>query len=404
MISVEEARRRILAGLAVLPAEQVVLTDALGRVLAEDLVARTTQPPAPVSAMDGWAVRAADVASVPCRLRIAGYVPAGQHFEGTVGPGEAVRIFTGAPVPDGADAIVIQEDADQEGDAVVVREGVAAGRYVRRAGLDFSAGDVGVRAGTLMGPRAVGLAAAMNVPWLRVRRRPRVAILPTGDEIVMPGEPIGRNQIVSSNALALAAFVRQMGGLPVDLGIAADDRASLAALAGAARGCDLLVTTGGASVGEHDLVRSVLGEAGLQLDFWQIAMRPGKPLMFGQLAGTPMLGLPGNPVSALVCAVLFLRPAIARLCGMPDLAAAEEQAVLGADLGANDRREDYLRATLDRTPDGRLRATPFPTQDSSNLLRLVAADCLLVREPHAPPTAAGAPVRIVPLGGVFGAL
>ncbi|BBK42885.1 molybdopterin molybdenumtransferase MoeA [Allostella vacuolata] len=404
MISVEEARGRILTGLAVLPAEQVVLTDALGRVLAADLVARTTQPPAPVSAMDGWAVRAADVATVPCRLRVAGYVAAGQHFDGTVGPGEAVRIFTGAPVPAGADAIVIQEDADHEGDSVAVREAVTAGRYVRRAGLDFRAGDVGARAGSLVGPRTVGLAAAMNVPWLKVHRRPRVAILPTGDEIVMPGEPIGPSQIVSSNALALAAFVRQMGGEPVDLGIARDDRASLAALAAAARGCDLLVTTGGASVGEHDLVRSVLGEAGLELDFWQIAMRPGKPLMFGRLHGTPMLGLPGNPVSALVCAVLFLRPAMARLSGMHDLPAGDEQAVLGADLAANDRRQDYLRATLDRTPDGHLRATPFPTQDSSNLSRLVAADCLVVRAPHAPPAAAGEPVRIVRLAGMFGGL
>ncbi|WP_374448263.1 gephyrin-like molybdotransferase Glp [Stella sp.] len=402
MISVEEARRRILAGLTALPAEQVGLTEALGRVLAEDLVARTTQPPAAVSAMDGWAVRAADVAQVPVRLRVAGYVAAGRSFTGTVGAGEAVRIFTGAPVPAGADAIVIQEDADHAGETVTVREGVAAGRYVRPAGLDFRAGDVGAAAGTRMGPRAIGLAAAMNVPWLKVRRRPRVAILPTGDEIVMPGEPIGPSQIVSSNALALAAFVRAMGGQPIDLGIARDDRASLSALAAAARGCDLLVTTGGASVGEHDLVRSVLGEAGLQLDFWQIAMRPGKPLMFGSLHGTPMLGLPGNPVSALVCAVLFLRPAMARLSGMADLPPVDEQAILGSDLGANDRREDYLRATLERGPDGLLRATPFATQDSSNLSRLAAADCLVVRPPLAPPARRGEPVRIVPLAAMYG--
>ena len=404
MISVEDARARVLAGLSALPAEQVVLTDALGRVLAEDLVSRTTQPPAAVSAMDGWAVRAADVASVPCRLRPAGYVAAGQRFEGTVGPGEAVRIFTGAPLPDGADAIVIQEDADHSGDVLTVRETAPAGRYVRRAGLDFAAGDVGLRAGTVMGPRAVGLAAAMNVPWLKVHRRPRVAILPTGDEIVMPGEPIGPSQIVSSNALALGAFVRQMGGLPGDLGTARADRASLAALAAAAKGCDLLVTTGGASVGEHDLVRSVLGEAGLELDFWQIAMRPGKPLMFGSLNGTPMLGLPGNPVSALVCAVLFLRPAMARLSGISSLPPDEERARLGIDLPANDRREDYLRATLDRDADGRPRATPFTTQDSSNLARLVAADCLVIRPPHAPPARAGDDVRVVRLAGMFGGL
>ncbi|MCC7273687.1 MAG: molybdopterin molybdotransferase MoeA [Alphaproteobacteria bacterium] len=404
MISVEEARRRIVDALKPLPAEQVGLAEGLGRVLAQDVVARTTQPPASVSAMDGWAVRAADVATVPARLRQVGYVPAGQRHEGTIGAGEAVRIFTGAPLPDGADAIVIQEDAALEGDTVVVREGAPAGRYVRRAGLDFRAGDVGIRAGRLLTPRDIGLAAAMNVPWLKVRRRPRVAILPTGDEIVMPGEPIGPNQIVSSNALALAAFVRQMGGQPIDLGVAPDDRTSLAALAAGAAGSDLLVTTGGASVGEHDLIRSVLGEEGLTLDFWQIAMRPGKPLMFGRIRGTPMLGLPGNPVSALVCAVLFLRPALARLIGLADLDPAEGTAVLGVDLAANDRREDYLRATLAQGLDGGVVATPFATQDSSNLSRLVAADCLVVRAPHAPPARAGDRVRVVRLGGTFGSL
>ncbi|MGE0722777.1 MAG: gephyrin-like molybdotransferase Glp [Alphaproteobacteria bacterium] len=404
MISVDEARGRILRALSVLPAEQVALPDGLGRVLAEDVVSRTTQPPAAVSAMDGWAVRAADVARVPCTLRQVGYVPAGQRFDGRVGPGETVRIFTGAPVPDGADAIVIQEDADVDGTSITVREGAAAGRYVRQAGLDFRAGDLGVAANRVLTVRDIGLAAAMNVPWLKVRRRPRVAILPTGDEIVMPGEPIGPSQIISSNGLALAAFVRTMGGEPVDLGVARDDRASLAALAAAARGADLLVTTGGASVGEHDLIRSVLGEEGLALDFWQIAMRPGKPLMFGHIRGTPMIGLPGNPVSSLVCAVLFLRPALAALLGIDPLDDIEGTAVLGVDLGANDRREDYLRARLERAPDGALRATPFPVQDSSMLARLAAADCLVVRPPRAPPARAGDSVRIVRLTGVTGGI
>ncbi|MGE0716172.1 MAG: gephyrin-like molybdotransferase Glp [Alphaproteobacteria bacterium] len=404
MISVEEARRRIVGALSPLPAEQVGVVESLGRVLAADVVARTTQPPADMSAMDGWAVRAADVATVPARLRQVGYVPAGRHHEGEIGPGEAVRVFTGAPLPAGADAVVIQEDADLDGDVVTVREGAPAGRYVRRAGLDFRAGEAGIRAGRLLTPRDVGLAAAMNVPWLRVRRRPRVAILPTGDEIVMPGDPIGPNQIVSSNALALAAFVRAMGGEPIDLGIARDDRESLRSLAAAATGSDLLVTTGGASVGEHDLIRSVLGEEGLTLDFWQIAMRPGKPLMFGRIRGVPMLGLPGNPVSALVCGVLFLRPAIAALLGLPDAGPAEERAALGADLGVNDRREDYLRATLSQDAEGRVVATPFPVQDSSNLSRLASADCLLIRPPHAPPAKAGEAVRIIRLTGGFGAL
>jgi len=399
MISVEEARARILAGVAPLPAEQVGLTEGLGRVLAEPLVARVTQPPLAVSAMDGYAVRAADTGQAPALLRQVGYVPAGARHEGRLEAGTCVRIFTGAPLPEGADAIVIQEDVEADGERITVRDGVAPGRHVRRAGLDFAAGDTLLRPGRRLSARDVGLAAAMNRPWLRVARRPRVAILPTGDEIAMPGDPIGPNQIVSANGLALAAFVREAGGVPIDLGIARDDRGSLVALAAAAMGADLLVTTGGASVGDHDLIRSVLGEEGLEIDFWQIAMRPGKPLMWGRLRGTAMLGLPGNPVSALVCALLFLGPLLARLQGRDgDLAPAETVARLGAPLAANDRRQDYLRARLARDPEGGLVATPFAVQDSSMMTPLAEADALVVRAPHAPPATAGDPVRVIVLG------
>ena len=399
MIPVEEAKQRILAALAPLPAETVSVAQALGRVLAEDLTARVTQPPAAVSAMDGYAVRAEDVATVPVTLRQVGAVPAGGAYAGRLQAGECVRIFTGAPLPDGADTIVIQENVTAEGERITVRESAAKGRYVRPAGLDFRAGQVGLREGRVLTVRDIGLAAAMNRPWLRVRRKPRVAILATGDEVVMPGDPVGPNQIVSSNGLALAAFIAAWGGEPIQLGIAPDRTDALQHLAEGARGADLLVTTGGASVGEHDLVRSALGAKGLALDFWQIAMRPGKPLMFGRTGDTPMIGLPGNPVSSLVCAIIFIRPALAQLLGVADSGKQRLTALLGCDLAQNDKRQDYLRASLASDDKGQLIATPFGKQDSSMLATLAQADCLVLRPPHAPAARAGDVVEIIPLDG-----
>ena len=399
MLSVAEALARITAAFAPLPAETVGLTEALGRVLAEDVAARVTQPPTDVSAMDGYALRAADVAQVPVSLDVIGRVPAGGQFEGAVGPGQAVRIFTGAPLPEGADAIVIQEDTERDSETVVVKQGAAQGTYVRPAGLDFRAGEVGLTAGRLLGARDVGLAAAMDRAWLQVHRRPRVALLATGDEVVLPGDPRGPNQIVSSNGFSLAAFVQACGGQPIHLGIAPDDTAALKTLVDGARGADLLVTTGGVSVGEHDLIREALGERGLEMDFWRIAMRPGKPLLFGRIGATPILGLPGNPVSSLVCATLFLRPAIAVMLGRETEAMAPETAILGTPLGANDRRQDYLRARLDTDARGRRRALPFARQDSSMLATLAQADCLVVRAPEAPAAEPGEVVEIVPLSG-----
>ena len=402
MISVEEALLRLLAPLEKLPLEQISIVDAVGRVLAEDLAARRTQPPFAVSAMDGYAVRAEDLAAVPVELRIVAEVPAGAGFGGRVGPGEAARIFTGAPMPAGTDTIVIQEDTEREGDRVRVLEAAARGRYVRREGLDFGEGDVLLRAGKRLTARDIGLAAAMNRPWLFVHRRPRVGILSPGDEIVMPGDPIGPHQIVSSNSLSLSAFVAACGGIPVSVGNAPDDPAALRQVAAATRGVDLLVTTGGASVGEHDLVRDVLGADGLQLDFWQIAMRPGKPLMVGRYRGTPMVGLPGNPVSTLVCALLFLRPALDRLSGAASFEEATPTARLGTALPKNDRRQDYLRSRLARAADGTLEVFPFEVQDSSMMRLLSEADCLVVRPPNAPAIAAGVTVPIVPFpGGVL---
>jgi len=398
LMPVAEARQRILANLPLMPSKQVSLPEAHGRVLAVDVAARVTQPPLAVSAMDGYAVRAADVAMVPANLAVIGAVPAGGLFEGEVNAGQAVRIFTGAPLPAGADAIIIQEDTERDGDKVTVTEGVKTGRYVRRAGLDFAEGDVLLTAGTVLSARDIGLAAAMNHPWLQVRRRPRVALLATGDEIHLPGEKIGSTGIISSNTFALEGLIRAAGGEPVTLGIAVDDREQIRALAENALGTDMLVTTGGASVGEHDLVQDALADLGLELDCWQIAMRPGKPLMSGRLGTMPMLGFPGNPVSSMVCGILFLMPALAQMLGTGETEPVRDTAVLGIDLEENDRREDYLRATLAHE-GGKLVATPFEKQDSSMFSRLAAADCLLIRPPHAPAAKAGDTVDIVRLDG-----
>lgn len=398
MISVEEALARILGAFSPLPAETVGLTEALGRVLAADVTAALTQPPHDVSAMDGYAVRAADLARVPIDLEVVAEIAAGGLRREPLEPGQAARIFTGAPLPPGADAIVIQENTEAEAGRVRILKSAESGRYVRPAGLDFRAGELGLAAGRRLTSRDIGLAAAMNRPWLKVRRRPRIAVLSTGDEVVLPGEALGESQIIASNGLSLSAFVTAAGGQAIHLGVVTDDRARLDAALDQAAGSDLLVTSGGASVGKHDLVQGALVDKGMNLDFWRIAMRPGKPLMFGRLGETPVLGLPGNPVSSLVCALLFLRPAISALLGLAeDL--PSETAVLGRDLGENDERQDYLRARLAPDATGRLTALPFERQDSSMLATLSRADCLVVRAPHAPPAAAGDPVTILRLGG-----
>ncbi len=397
LLPVEDALARILQAVEPLGVEEIPLADAAGRILAEPLIAGRDQPPADTSAMDGYAVRGADVATAPATLRLIGTAPAGHGFGGAVGPGEAVRIFTGAPLPDGADTIVIQEDTRAEGDTVTVLEPAPAGRYVRRAGLDFRTGDTLLEAGMTLNARRIGLAAAMNRAVLPVRRRPRVAIMPTGDELVAPGETPRADQIVSSNNYALAAFVERYGAEALDLGIVRDDLDALRAAIARARGCDILVTLGGASVGDHDLVQQALAEEGLDLSFWRIAMRPGKPLMYGRLGNLRVLGLPGNPVSSLVCGRIFLKPLMDALLGRTAEHDRPLRARLGRDLGENDRRQDYLRATLRPGDDGYPVATPYDRQDSSMLGMLASADCLVVRAPFASPARAGDLVDIVPL-------
>jgi len=400
MLSVAEATDKIVSAFGPIGAEMVSVDRAFGRVLAEPLTARLTQPPADVSAMDGYAVRAADVATLPARLKVTLKIAAGQAPEGKIGPGEAARIFTGAVVPAGADTIIIQENTDADGDFVTVREGDRKpGQHIRKAGFDFKTGDVGLPAGRYLSARDIALAAAMNRPWVSVSRRPRVALLSTGDELVNPGDPVGPAQIIGSNGIGLSAFVAACGAEPLNLGIARDNMADLDRALDAAEGCDALVTLGGASVGDHDLVQKALTARGMDLAFWKVAMRPGKPLMFGRMGPLNVLGLPGNPVSAIVTATLFLKPAIERMLGLAAKARPNPVVALGRDLRANDQRQDYLRAHLGVDADGRTTATPFDKQDSAMLSLIASADCLIIRPPHAAAAKAGDPVEVLMLGG-----
>ncbi len=404
MISVAEALAHVTEGVSLVASEDAPLSDALGRVLAEDVASRLTHPPSDVSAMDGYAVRAEDVQETPVTLKQIGVSQAGAGFSGSIGAGETVRIFTGAPVPGGADAIVIQEDTDTDsdsgGDAVTIKAATPTpkGHFIRPAGLDFEKGQVLLRAGRILTARDVGLAASMNVPVLSVRKRPLVAFTATGDELVMPGEPLGPDQIISSNSVAMEAYVRALGGSPRDLGIARDDEQSLRRIFYSAKGADLLVTMGGASVGDYDFVQKVLGDEGMDLGFYKVAMRPGKPMIFGRLGRLPVLGLPGNPVSAGVTAVIFLKAAMEKMLGVPPENDGAATALLGCGLKENDHRQDYLRARLSHDGDGNLIATPFDRQDSAMMARLAEADCLVVRPPEAPQARKGDRVDIVPLG------
>ncbi|MBX3581196.1 MAG: molybdopterin molybdotransferase MoeA [Rhizobiaceae bacterium] len=396
MLPIDDALAGLLDGADPLETEFAPLADAAGRALAKPVKALRTQPPFDASAMDGYAVRAADVATVPSRLRVIGVAAAGKQFHGTVNAGEAVRIFTGAPVPGGADTIAIQENVSVlEDDAIEVFETVASGRHIRKRGLDFEEGETLLETGRVLDPAALSLAASANHPALPVVRKPLVAIIATGDELLPPGSAPGPDQIIASNGYGVSAIARQAGANVLDLGIAPDRVDAIGASIGRAldANADVIVTLGGASVGDHDLVHKALTEAGMDLGFWKIAMRPGKPLMFGRLGKTRCIGLPGNPVASLICCHIFLKPLLARLGGRA-YRQPLEQAVLGAPMNENDLRQDYVRATIEQMPYG-LVATPFAIQDSSMLRFLAKAGGLIVREPFARPARAGDPCRVM---------
>ena len=392
MIPVAEALSHIFALMAPLGAEDVPIRAAGGRVLARDAVAGRDQPPFPASAMDGYAVRAGD--AVPgAVLTVTGEAAAGHAETRAVGPGEAIRIFTGAPVPEGADRVVIQEDVTRDGDQITLGSDLDAGPYVRPAGTDFRVGDR-IEAPVRLDPATLTLAASMNLPTLPCTRVPEVAIIATGDELVMPGDAPRADQIIASNSFGLAAMVEAEGAVARLLPIAPDHPEALAQTLELAAGADLIVTIGGASVGDHDLVRSVAGRQGLETSFYKVAMRPGKPLMAGRLGEVPMIGLPGNPVSALVCGQVFVLPALRVLLGFPAEPAPRFQAPLAAPIGANGPREHYMRARLG--PEG---LTAFDRQDSGLMSVIASANALLVRPPHDGPRATGEVMDYLPLPG-----
>jgi molybdopterin molybdotransferase len=399
LMPVVDALAAVIAGAEPLPEETVALDAAHRRVLARDVAALRTQPPQAMSAMDGYAVRSADASHVAARLRVIGEVAAGRPFEKPVGAGEAVRIFTGGVIPDGADAVIIQEDTVTESGGITITEAAREGRHIRPAGIDFREGDVLLPRGRRLTDRDLSLAAGMNYPELPVRRRPKVAILATGDELVMPGSTPGPGQIVYSNGYALRALARAEGAETIELGIAADTlEATTSGIRSASdSGADILITTGGASVGDHDLVKTSLEAEGVTMAFWRIAMRPGKPMMHGRLGAMRVIGLPGNPVSSYVCAFLFLVPLIRVLSGRADIHHVRETALLGRDVGANDQREDYLRARIEVASGGAVIATPVDHQDSSLLANLAAAQALVIRPPFAPKAAAGTACDILRL-------
>ncbi|MEM8791119.1 MAG: gephyrin-like molybdotransferase Glp [Pseudomonadota bacterium] len=381
MLSTADALAKVLDLAPSMPTETVSLADAAGRVLAEDAIARRDQPPFAASAMDGYAVRASE-ALPGAVLKVVDESAAGHRAGMSLPLGAAIRIFTGAPVPQGADAILIQENCAREADRITVQEAPTKGEYIRPAGGDFEAG-FRISAPHRITARDLALLAAMNVAELRVARHPVVALIPTGDELVLPGEEPGPDQIIASNNFGLAAMLTAAGALPRMCPIARDTAESLRASFAAAEGADIIVSLGGASVGEHDLVAEVMSGEGLKLDFYKIAMRPGKPLMAGRFGGAMMLGLPGNPVSAMVCGEVFLRPAIDKALGLPAAPRKRRIATLGHEIDANGSREHYMRASL--RSDGEV--TPVvdihENQDSSRLSVLAHANCLVVRPPHA---------------------
>jgi molybdopterin molybdotransferase len=397
-LSVDEALVKILAAVkGPFFIEPTPLAQAFGGTLAENIIALRTQPPKALSAMDGYALRAAEAGD---QLKVIGESSAGRSFPGPCGPGEAVRIFTGAPVPEGADTVLVQEDARRDGDCVTATAPVEPGRNIRCEGIDFQTGAILLQKGRRLSPADIALAASADHATLPLARPPRVGVLATGDELVAPGSPRGADQIVASNSYAVLGLIAASGGVAVDLGICRDrlDDIEAAIVTAQALKVDVLVTIGGASVGDHDLVRGALAREGMELNFWRVNMKPGKPLIHGHIGPMTVLGLPGNPVSAVVCGELFLKPLIRALCGDPEAGADRtEPAFAAVNLAPGGARHEFLRATLARDAQGRTLVTPQPDQDSSLNRVLSQSQALLIRPAKAAACDAGETVRILRL-------
>ena len=391
MISVSEALARAFALAPSMPMGFVPVEKAAGRVLIEPVKSMRDQPPFGASAMDGYAARSVDVAAGQS-LQVIGQSAAGARFDGGVGPGQAVRIFTGAPVPDGADRVVIQEDVIADGSAITIGENIGDASHIRPVGCDFRAGAT-IAAPLRLGPSDVALLAAMNIALVPVSRQPEVALIASGDELVSPGQDPGEDQIIASNNVALAAITQSEGAIVRTLPIARDNVASIKLAFELASGADLIITSGGASVGDHDLIGPVAAELGMDQSFYKVAMRPGKPLMAGRLGAAMVFGLPGNPVSAIVCAEVFLRPILRAMQGLPAIAMARHHAKLGADLSENGPREHYMRAHV--APEGTIEAAE--RQDSALISVMRSANALLIRPPGDPARSVGATVEYLPV-------
>ncbi|SFZ82176.1 molybdopterin molybdotransferase [Devosia enhydra] len=398
MLAVEEALKRIYGHIKPLGTETVPLRAAANRVLAEPVIARHNQPPFDSSAMDGYAVRAAE-AGIGRSLTLAGTAQAGQRFVGMMDRGQCVRIFTGAPLPIGADAVVMQEETEVHGNQISFLEAVRVGQSVRRQGNDFKRGDALIAPGTLLTPARISLAAASNLPELVVNRRPRIAILSSGDELVQPGSSIGADQIVSSNNFGLAALLSPFAERVVDLGIVRDDPKAIEAalLSAFDDGIDVLITSGGASVGDRDYMQEVLKDLGVAMDFWKLRMRPGKPLMFGVRGRTLIFGLPGNPVSAMATAHVVVKPTLKRIVGLAETEWPRFTVALAGPLPANGPRRHYLRGKLIRNDFGMLEVDPISETDSGHISSLAASDCFIVQPENDEGRSKGSVIEVIPL-------
>lgn len=395
MIPVSEARERIVSSLQPVGMETIPAGSSLSRIVAKNIIANITHPPLNVSAMDGFAVRGKDLSSLPTDLKYTGEIPAGSVHDKEICAGETVAVFTGSSLPPGTDTVVIQENTEHLGDKIRFSENTALGKNVRLKGSDFYKGDTIFSEGDQLSSRDVALAIASGVSEVCVRKAPKIAILCSGNELVVPGVKPGNGQIISSNGATISSLVTCSGGVAIDLGIISDDKQHIKNSVSELNDIDLLVTVGGASVGKHDLVQSALTELGFNLNFWKVALRPGKPAFFGNLSSLPILGFPGNPVSAFICAILFLRPAIKTLLGSKNIIDTPLKAKLGRDLHANDHREEYLRSKLE-IDSGEMITTPFSVQDSGQLSLLSEAQCLTIREANAPNAIKGDLVNILP--------